>query len=319
MTVVLDATLLPERDRAEAVVAAMRQAGVPAHVTHEDPDDVYARIEVFDLGGGTTIMHRQGTGVGLRRTAAQVRVAAPERIALTVVGPGRFVYVQADHYRATASRQPQMMLTDHSATYQFDRIGGGETFSLSFDHTTLALPVDVIRAAVGRLEASPLFDVVRAHLLRVGRELQAVPPGPARAMLGNSMAELVRALITTTAQDTPAGRAALAETLRRRIADHLERHFADPDLTPAAIARAHNISLRQLYRVWTAEELSLSEWIVARRLEEARRALAAPAAGATTIGAVARRCGFADAAHFSRRFRSAYGLSPRQWQALHRP
>jgi AraC-like DNA-binding protein len=246
MTVLLDTTLLPDRDRAEAVVAAMRQAGVPAHVTHEDPDDVYARIEVFDLGGG-------------------------------------------------------------------------ETFSLSFDHTTLALPVDVIRAAVGRLEASPLFDVVRAHLLRVGRELQAIPPGPARAMLGNSMAELVRALITTTAQDTPAGRAALAETLRRRIADHLERHFADPDLTPAAIARAHNISLRQLYRVWAAEELSLSEWIVARRLEEARRALAAVPVGATTIGAVARRCGFADAAHFSRRFRSAYGLSPRQWQALHHP
>jgi AraC-like DNA-binding protein len=32
------------------------------------------------------------------------------------------------------------------------------------------------------------------------------------------------------------------------------------------------------------------------------------------IAATARACGFADASHFARRFRGAYGLSPREWQ-----
>jgi AraC-like DNA-binding protein len=36
-----------------------------------------------------------------------------------------------------------------------------------------------------------------------------------------------------------------------------------------------------------------------------------------TIAAVARRWGFADATHFARRFRDAYGLSPREWRQLH--
>jgi AraC-like DNA-binding protein len=36
----------------------------------------------------------------------------------------------------------------------------------------------------------------------------------------------------------------------------------------------------------------------------------------TTIGTVARRWGFTDSTHFSRRFRGAYGLSPREWRRL---
>lgn len=316
MAVVLDTDSMPHRDRAEAVTTAMRQVGIPAYVTHEDPDDVHARIELWDLGRGTTLMHRGGSGVTLQRTTKQVRVAAPERIALTVVGAGRFVYTQAGHYRATESQRPQMMLTDHSSAYLFDRIGGGETHSLSFDLSTLNLPMDVVRAAISRLEASPLFDVVRAHVLRLSKELDAIS-GPAAVMLGDSMTELVRALIVTTATDTAAARGGMADSLRQQISDYIDQHFADPELTPARIAHVHNISLRQLYRVWADPEMTIAESIMTKRLEAARRALADPTLGTRTITAVARRYGFSDAPHFSRRFRSAYGLSPREWQVLH--
>jgi len=60
---------------------------------------------------------------------------------------------------------------------------------------------------------------------------------------------------------------------------------------------------------------SLSEWIMTERLEGARRTLAAPTRS-TTIGTIARRWGFTDSTHFSRRFRGAYGLSPREWRHL---
>ncbi|HEX6452329.1 MAG TPA: AraC family transcriptional regulator [Trebonia sp.] len=32
------------------------------------------------------------------------------------------------------------------------------------------------------------------------------------------------------------------------------------------------------------------------------------------MAAIARRWGFADSTHFSRRFRQAYGMSPREWR-----
>jgi AraC-like DNA-binding protein len=49
-------------------------------------------------------------------------------------------------------------------------------------------------------------------------------------------------------------------------------------------------------------------------LELARTQLASPAGRQRSIAATARACGFADASHFTRRFRQAYGAAPREWQ-----
>jgi transcriptional regulator GlxA family with amidase domain len=38
-----------------------------------------------------------------------------------------------------------------------------------------------------------------------------------------------------------------------------------------------------------------------------------------TIGAIAVRCAFADAYHFSRRFRAAYGMPPRRFRTGGQP
>ena len=93
MAVILDTDLLPERDRADAVGQAMQRSGIPARITHEPPpDQIYARIKLWQLGGGTTLMHRDGSGVCLTRTSRQVRVAAPERFSVTVLGAGRWTY-----------------------------------------------------------------------------------------------------------------------------------------------------------------------------------------------------------------------------------
>jgi AraC-like DNA-binding protein len=101
---------------------------------------------------------------------------------------------------------------------------------------------------------------------------------------------------------------------------YIELHLQDADLSAETIADAHHISVRQLYKIWArSAELSLSAWIIAARLEAARRDLSRPHPQAATIGAVARRWGFSDPTHFSRRFRTAFGVSPRQWSSVHAP
>jgi AraC-like DNA-binding protein len=57
-------------------------------------------------------------------------------------------------------------------------------------------------------------------------------------------------------------------------------------------------------------------WLIRERLEGARRTLASATSRNTSIAAVARRWGFTDPGHFAKRFRAAYGLSPREWQRL---
>ncbi|MET8947910.1 helix-turn-helix domain-containing protein [Streptomyces sp. NPDC004542] len=102
-----------------------------------------------------------------------------------------------------------------------------------------------------------------------------------------------------------------------RIQAFIDRHLADPDLTPRAIARAHHISLRHLHKLFESEEATVGRWIQRRRLQECRRDLALHPD--VTIAAVAHRWGFTSAAHFSRVFRAAYGMAPREWRGTQDP
>lgn len=87
----------------------------------------------------------------------------------------------------------------------------------------------------------------------------------------------------------------------------LEEHLDQP-LPRAQVARASGLSLRQLERLFTAHlGQSLSETAMAIRLRAAADRLQSTDIAITDI---AIDCGFASAAHFSRRFRAAFGMAP---------
>jgi AraC-like DNA-binding protein len=59
---------------------------------------------------------------------------------------------------------------------------------------------------------------------------------------------------------------------------------------------------------------TVAAWIRERRLQQCRRDLADPRMAAHTITAIAARWGFDSPTHFSRTFRSTYGLPPHQFR-----
>lgn len=92
MALVLDTSTLATLDRSEAFRDAMQTAGIPAHLTLPGPADsaVRARLDLWAFGvGNTTLLRRASTGLRLARTAKQLRVAAPERVALVLAHPRR--------------------------------------------------------------------------------------------------------------------------------------------------------------------------------------------------------------------------------------
>src|ERR1700761_3015913 len=103
------------------------------------------------------------------------------------------------------------------------------------------------------------------------------------------------------------------EPLSPRVERYIRAHLGDQALSARQIAAAHFISLRQLYYAWPGRDRSLAEWIISERLAAAATELAARP-GPVAIAAVARRCGFASPAHFSRRFKDEYGVTPREWR-----
>ncbi|MGW1163451.1 helix-turn-helix domain-containing protein [Streptomyces sp. NPDC002519] len=104
------------------------------------------------------------------------------------------------------------------------------------------------------------------------------------------------------------------QALVRQVRAHVDAHLWDRSLTPATVASAQHISIRYLHKLFEDHDSTVGRWIQNRRLEEARRELARPGRDDNTVSAVARRWGFANATHFSRSFRSAYGMSPSDWR-----
>jgi AraC-like DNA-binding protein len=134
-------------------------------------------------------------------------------------------------------------------------------------------------------------------------------------MLARNAADLLTTLIAEHLGRDTADPDAAHHALLLRIRAFIVSHLGDPDLSPESIAAAHRISVRYLHRLFQSEGTTVSRWIQHRRLEECRRELSRPGRMSPAVAAVAHRWGFANPAHFSRVFRAAYGMSPREWQA----
>ncbi|MBG0850427.1 AraC family transcriptional regulator [Streptomyces spinoverrucosus] len=111
-------------------------------------------------------------------------------------------------------------------------------------------------------------------------------------------------------------------TLLLRVRAFIRQHLHDPGLTPTAIAAVHHISVSQLHRIFRERALAeggpstVMGYIRAQRLERARRDLADPALRTRPVGEIAHRWGFTHHVVFTRAFRAAYGIPPRDYRHL---
>ncbi|MFI8243600.1 helix-turn-helix domain-containing protein [Streptomyces sp. NPDC085866] len=192
-----------------------------------------------------------------------------------------------------------------------------------FRTKSLVLPREVLglsESELRQITASPLDAetslgaLLSPFLSRLVDTAETYPQRTAESIARN-VVDLLQTLtderLGRATADTPNG----ARESLLRIRAYIDRHLADPDLTPEAIARAHHISVRYLHKLFQLEDITVSRWIRQRRLEHCRRELSRREAAGVTIAAVAHRWGFTSASHFSRVFRAAYGVSPVEWRS----
>ena len=80
------------------------------------------------------------------------------------------------------------------------------------------------------------------------------------------------------------------------------------------MADSHFISVRRLHQFFESEGTTVSTWIRTRRLEHCRQMLDDPVHADRSVSEIGARWGLPDAPHFSRVFKGAYGMSPRQFR-----
>jgi AraC-like DNA-binding protein len=155
-----------------------------------------------------------------------------------------------------------------------------------------ALTSQFIQSVVARLDTLSLQDrrVLTEHVI----ELVALAMGSM-----SSLRELDGQSIARTA-------------MLERIKQYIEINIRNPQLTAPLIASHHQISERYQRMLFASSGTTISRYIVERRLELCKEALENVALTDYNVTQLAFSYGFNDAAHFSRKFKKQYGVSPKE-------
>ncbi len=132
---------------------------------------------------------------------------------------------------------------------------------------------------------------------------------------GQALAETTLDLITSCLWDNqPKLENKPGVDLLVKIKEYIEANLDNPQLDPPSLAYEFGISVRYLHLLFQEECLSVSRWIIGRRLERCRHELASPKLE-KSITEIAYHWGFNDSAHFSRVFKQRFGVSPKEYRA----
>ncbi len=157
-----------------------------------------------------------------------------------------------------------------------------------------------------RLPRTPAADLLTGHLDALCDLPDDLPPAAARAA-GSAAVELLGAALLP--DDGERSAEAVAPVSWHLVRDHIEAHLTEPGLGPRSLAAACGISLRTLYTLFERRGETVAGYLRRRRLAGAHADLVR-LGRATTVAAVARNWGFADADGFARAYRRQFGRSP---------
>jgi len=131
------------------------------------------------------------------------------------------------------------------------------------------------------------------------------------------VADILAQMIRLALLDSTDGERAVnsKDALRERVKQYISNHLGDPDLSIARLASVTHCTKRYLHMVFESEQVSLSDYILERRLDRCRQDFLDPTCAHKSITEIAYSWGFNNSNHFSRCFKRVFGASPRRFRS----
>ncbi|UYB39125.1 helix-turn-helix domain-containing protein [Streptomyces sp. Je 1-4] len=303
---------VPTPDRFDVWRQHLAKTICPMETSSEHSGDFHGELRSLQLGPVSVVPTKVQPVTGLR-TAKLIRQSDPECYTLALLLRGTLGIRHGGHEAAHGAQQ--MYVVDTSRPWE--TVAGAVTsVGMGIPKKLLPFPSNSVdrflaRSLPGR---EGIGGLLAQFLMRMATDTTPYRPADT-TRLGTVALDLLTA---TLAHHLEADDQVPPESHRRAltlsIQAFIHRHLADPDLRPPTIAAAHHISTSYLHRLFQHEETTVAAWIRRQRLERARRELADPTWRTTPIHAIAARCGFPHAADFTRTFRTAYGMPPKDYR-----
>ncbi|MGA5130064.1 helix-turn-helix domain-containing protein [Streptomyces olivoreticuli] len=307
---------LPPEIRFDSWCERVGRTHAPLDLHSKDAADYQAYQRVLELGA-LHVWPTTHQSLRFRRTPKLIRRSDPEQYHIGIPLSGTNQVSWSDQKAVYGAYEIQIF--DSSRAVEVFSANGPDLFSgigIEIPKSLLHLPQDKMDRlfARGLSGREGLGALLVQFLTQLTTDSSPYRPsdGP---RLGTVVIDLLSALF---AHVLDADRALPPETRSRtlvlRIRSYIQRNLHDPRLTPGGIAAVHNISTSYLHRLFQAEHETVAAFIRHQRLERACRDLADPAMSSATIHAIAARWGFTRAGDFTRAFRTAYGMPPRDYR-----
>ncbi|MCF3144013.1 AraC family transcriptional regulator [Streptomyces platensis] len=307
---------LPPADRFDCWRELVGRTHAPLEVLSDHRADFLAAQRVLDLGA-VSVWPTTFQPVCFRRTPKLIRQSDPEGLHLSLSLTGALRTVRGEEEAVHGPDSLCVVDTSrpvdvHAGDDSHPHTGVG----LEVPKALLPLPRHTFDQVTRvRLSAQEGFGALLAQLLTQLAKDTAPYEAADGPRLGKVVVDLLSALLAHALEaDSSLPPETHRQSLVLRIRAFVQQHLHDPQLTPCSIAAAHHISRSYLYRLFAQEGESVAAWIRGQRLEHARRDLAEPVLRTLPIHAIAARWCFPRAADFTRAFRKAYGMAPRDYR-----
>ncbi|MEU5646634.1 helix-turn-helix domain-containing protein [Streptomyces milbemycinicus] len=297
---------------------AAARSRIPGRMRSNDRDDFRVKMRNLNLGElqVSALVHPH---LEIVRTAKLVRQSDPEVYTVSYISGGEGIVSQGGGDRALHAGDLVMMNSSRPCRGDIPAIPGRiSQLSVYLPRRLLSLPEKKVQGLLavpinGRSGMGGVFARWLSDINARAREFTSADIPTLTSVTRDLLASVLACCVEAEEALTPEAR---RSALRARINAFVEQHLADPAMTPRTIADAHHISLRHLQQLLAEDDTSPAAWIRHRRLERCRIDLANPRLNARSIQVIAERWGFANPTHFSRLFRAAYGIPPRDYRNL---
>lgn len=307
-TVEVDTGLVPAKQRADAWRESLLETFGPIHVESLDDETLSGQLRSVSRGCFTFNGMRY-RGMSLWRSPVDVAQLDQEHFTLTL--PSSRLHV-VQHGQERVLEPGQIYLFNHAVTYRTRPQTEYRTDSIAF-------PGRLLQQRMGSIE--PFYDLgagsgnpTRTELIRTfASHLSAGVTTWTEHEYETLVGQFMDMLALFAGGATAAAASAATSTRtghRERALKYIRAHATDSALCPRHVAEACGISLSYLHEVFRAAGVPVEEKIFEERLETARRMLIDPKSRGDSIQSICYDAGFNDPAHFSRKFKQRFGMTP---------
>jgi AraC-like DNA-binding protein len=277
-----------------------------------DPTTFWAKLDA-EVAGRFTVFEFQTSHCGGGRTTADVRRDNSDRFYLRRV-PREEIYAAAPT-RATAPEirlgPGDFCITSSEWPHKCEMKASTSISGLLIPHGVLSplLAGGRMTRPIAVPARSPLRSLMGAAFEAAATQLPHLSPD-----LGDAVLQNLCGLVALACGASDEGRWSGQDSLRAARLEgakrYIDRHLAEPGLTPASTAAALGISVRHLHLLFEPTGTTFAQHVAQRRLLQCRAALTSPTGTGRSVADIAFGWGFNSLATFYRAFQREFGVPP---------